>query len=347
MATIVVRDGPRGRRYQVRIRLYEQTRSATFPTKRQAQQWAATTEGAIFDERYLDLPDASRYTLGDLIERYRRDVLPKKSPGTARNDAQYLAWWSDRLGDVRLHALKPVHVAANRDRLALARQPATVNRYLAILSHAFSVAITEWDWLSANPLQRVKRLPEPRGRVRFLSDVERRRLLEVCTTSAQPLLLPVVVLALSTGARKMELLGLTWRDVDLRRGQLILEETKNRERRAVPLTGRALAMMQELARVRRIDTALCFPRRDGRMPIDLRYAWAQALAAAQIADFRFHDLRHSAASYLAMNGASLVEIAEVLGHQTLQMVKRYAHLSEAHTTRIVATMNAAIFESYA
>ncbi|MEE8289852.1 MAG: site-specific integrase [Candidatus Tectomicrobia bacterium] len=347
MATIVVRDGLRGRRYQVRIRLHEQTRSATFHTKRQAQQWAATTEGAIFEERYLDLPDASRYTLGDLIERYRRDVLPKKSPGTARNDAQYLAWWSDRLGDVRLHALKPVHVAANRDRLALARQPATVNRYLAILSHAFSVAITEWDWLSANPLQRVKRLPEPRGRVRFLSDVERRRLLEVCTTSAQPLLLPVVVLALSTGARKMELLGLTWRDVDLRRGQFILEKTKNRERRAVPLTGRALAMMQELARVRRIDTALCFPRRDGRMPIDLRYAWAQALAAAQIADFRFHDLRHSAASYLAMNGASLVEIAEVLGHKTLQMVKRYAHLSEAHTTRIVATMNAAIFESYA
>ena len=347
VATIVVRDGPRGRRYQVRIRLHDQTRSATFSTKRQAQKWAATTEGAIFDERYLDLPDASRYTLGDLLDRYRRDVLPTKSPGTARNDAHYLAWWSDRLGDVRLSALKPVHVAANRDRLALTCQPATVNRYLAFLSHAFSVAITEWEWLSANPLQRVKRFPEPRGRVRFLSDVERQRLLEACAASAQPLLVPVVVLALSTGARKMELLGLTWHDVDLRRGQLMLAETKNRERRAVPLTGRALAMMQELARVRRIDTALCFPRRDSRRPIDLRYAWTQALAAAQIEDCRFHDLRHSAASYLAMNGASLVDIAEVLGHKTLQMVKRYAHLSEAHTTRVVAAMNAAIFEGHA
>jgi integrase len=74
----------------------------------------------------------------------------------------------------------------------------------------------------------------------------------------------------------------------------------------------------------------------------VRYAFQQALRAAAIPDFRFHDLRHSAASYLAMNGASLVEIAEVLGHKTLQMVKRYAHLSEAHTAGVVARMNAAM-----
>lgn len=87
---------------------------------------------------------------------------------------------------------------------------------------------------------------------------------------------------------------------------------------------------------------LC-PRVDGRRPIDLRYAWAQALQAAGITDFRVHDLRHSAASYLAMSGASLVEIAAILGHQTLQMVQRYAHLAEGHTASVVARMNAALF----
>ena len=72
-------------------------------------------------------------------------------------------------------------------------------------------------------------------------------------------------------------------------------------------------------------------------------AWKYAVKRAELVDFRFHDLRHTCASYLAMNGASLMEIAEVLGHKTLAMVKRYAHLSEAHTAGVVARMNAAIF----
>jgi integrase len=82
-----------------------------------------------------------------------------------------------------------------------------------------------------------------------------------------------------------------------------------------------------------------FPRRDGQGPIDIRKAWENARNAAGLKDFRFHDLRHSTASYLAMNGASLVEIAEVLGHRTLQMVRRYAHLSESHVKDVVGRMN--------
>jgi integrase len=101
--------------------------------------------------------------------------------------------------------------------------------------------------------------------------------------------------------------------------------------------------MQQHAKVRRLDTPLVFPRPDGQKPLDIRSAWETALKHAGVDDFRFHDPRHSAASYLAMNGASLAEIAEILGHKTLSMVKRYAHLSEAHTARVVARMNAAIF----
>src|SRR5262249_8250247 len=144
-------------------------------------------------------------------------------------------------------------------------------------------------------------------------------------------------------ARKMELLNLTWRDVDLQRGVITLHNTKNRERRVLPLAGPALALMHQHAKIRRIDTPFVFPRRDGRKSLDIRSAWETALKRADIGDFRFHDLRHSCASYLAMNGASLAEIAEILGHKTLSMVKRYAHLSEAHTAGVVARMNAAIF----
>lgn len=223
------------------------------------------------------------------------------------------------------------------------RTPATVNRYLAVLSHMFTIAIKEWGWLEVNPILKVNKLKEPRGRVRFLSDEERSRLLTVCQQSSSQYLYLVVVLALSTGARRMEILGLRWSDVDLKRNVIILHQTKNGERRILPIVHHALDLLKEHAKVRTLHTELVFPGKNLKTPIDIRTPWETALKQAEIADFKFHDLRHSAASYLAMNGATLAEIAEVLGHQTLQMVKRYAHLSEAHTAKVVARMNERIF----
>ncbi|MFN7097960.1 MAG: tyrosine-type recombinase/integrase, partial [Gammaproteobacteria bacterium] len=263
---------------------------------------------------------------------------------------QQLTWWIDKLGAYSLADLSTPLIAQAREELAqgvtsknLPRAPSTVNRYLAALSHVFTIASKEWGWIEQNPLLKVTKLKEPRGRVRFLSDDERSRLLVVCKTSESPYLYIVVVLALSTGARRMEVLGLKWKDIDLNRGIITLHETKNGERRILPLVGHAMELIKEHAKVRHINTDLVFPGLSLKNPIDIRSPWETALKKAEITDFRFHDLRHSAASYLAMNGASLAEIAEVLGHKTLQMVKRYAHLSEAHTSRVVAKMNASIF----
>ena len=345
MATIERRPGRQGAvHYRVKIRLHGlPAETATFRTLAEARRWAAVHEGALREGRHFPTPAAAPYTLARLLDRYAREVLPRKSPSSERNQALHCAWWRQQLGTTRLGALTPALLATCRDQLAHDRAPATVNGYLATLSHALTLAVTEWQWLEESPMRRVRRLREPRGRVRFLSEEERQRLLAACEASPNRFLAPLVVLALSTGARKQELLSLTWAEVDLRRAQLTLLQTKNRERRALPLAGLALAKVQQLAKVRRIDTPLLFPRADGRQPIDIRYAWAQALRQAAIPDFRFHDLRHSAASYLAMTGASLVEIAAILGHRTLHMVQRYAHLSEAHTAGVVARMNAAIF----
>jgi integrase len=226
------------------------------------------------------------------------------------------------------------------------------------LSHVFTVAVKEWQWLEDNPLLKVTKPKEPRGRVRFLSEDEqhpdgspiegeRTRLLTACKASKSPDLYPAVVLALSTGARSQEILGLRWGQIDFSRKVALLdnpEEIKNSERRALPLAGHALELLRDRAKVRRIDTDLVFPGRiNPHKPLDLRSPFETALRLADIKDFRWHDLRHSAASYLAMNGASLAEIAEVLGHKTLSMVKRYSHLSEAHTAGVVERMNRRMF----
>lgn len=230
-----------------------------------------------------------------------------------------MRWWLRQLGDRKLNEITPPLIAEARDALGRDASPragaaseATRNRYLAVLSHAFSIAEKEWGWVDQNPCRKVRRSREARGRARFLSDPERERLLLACQKSSEPRLYPLVVLALATGARQGELLRLRWVDVDFERGQAVLHHTKNSERRALPIS----RLTAEVLR---------------------------ALEVAEVEGFRFHDLRHSAASYLAMSGATLAEIAEVLGHKTLAMVKRYSHLTDQHTQSVVERMNGRIF----
>jgi integrase len=115
--------------------------------------------------------------------------------------------------------------------------------------------------------------------------------------------------------------------------------TKKDETRVVPLKGMALQLLREMNRVRRLDTDLLFPGKNPQSPVVFQKHWVKVLSAAQVKDFRFHDLRHTAAFNLAMNGASLMEISEILGHKALLIVKRYAHLTESHTSGIVEIMN--------
>jgi integrase len=347
MANIQRRKGRNGSvawRAQVRLRGFP-PQTATFASKTDAVNWSKTTEVDLRAGRHFPAIQPSRRTLTELLDRYRQEVLPHYNPREQRERARKLDWWAASLGTRPLTEVTPAAIA--EARLALAKgkglrsrpaAPATQARYLAVLRHAFSIAVREWEWATENPVRRIKPPREPRGRVRFLSEDERDRLLHACEASYEPRLYPLVVLALSTGARLGELLRLRWRDIDLARGVAILHETKNRDRRSLPLAGRAHDLLRRMSRNRPATDAV-FAGKTGAALFP-RKVWEAALAAADIPDFRFHDLRHTAASYLAMSGATLAEIADVLGHRTLQMVKRYAHLAEQHTTSVVTRMNA-------
>jgi integrase len=193
--------------------------------------------------------------------------------------------------------------------------------------------VKELEWLERNPVERVTKPSEPSGRVRFLSDEERPRLLDACRPHADLYL--AVVLSLTTGARQTEIMSLRWGQIDFIRQVIGLDKTKNGERRALPLVGEAFTLLQARAKVRSLTDDRIFPPTTAKAETrSLREAWERALKTAGITGFHWHDLRHTAASYLAMSGVSLVEIAKVLGHRTLQMVARYSHLSDGH---IVAT----------
>jgi integrase len=335
MATIEKRKGTDGATtYRVRIRKrgYPEY-SETFPRKTDAEQWAKQVEADLARGRYLPSNDARRRTFAEMIDRYVKEVLPNKARNrTAVKMTGQLEWWKAELGPYALVAITPATISdckarllAGQTRYGTPRTPQTANRYLAALSAVYKVAVREWHWLESNPVSNVARGAESQGRVRWLDDAERVALFDACEKSDNPDLLPVVLFAISTGARAGEIYGLRWPSVSLKDGRVIFEKTKNNERRAVPMAR---------SKIRRLDTDLIFPA--SRRAIER--AFRDALQVAKIEDFRFHDLRHSAASYLAQSGATTAEIAAVLGHKTLAMVKRYSHLGDLATVGAVTRM---------
>jgi integrase len=350
MATI--RKVPRkksksGYAYQVMIRRQGYgTISKTFERKADADKFARDQDReAKLAETY---GTGYTKTVTQLLDKYVTEYTGKDGTKLAR-----LAWWKEQIGYKKLRELTPSVLVECLDTLrtgeALSgagkgrsislgrtRSEPTVNRYHTALSSVLEVARTRWHWISDNPARRVARGQESPCLVRWLEDDERTALLEACKESTWPQLYLLVVLALSTGARLSELRRLKWSDIDLKKGMAYLSDTKNKERRALPLIP---AVQTELkSQIRRIDTDLLFPSKyDPQKPIStsFRAHWNTARDKAGIKRFRFHDLRHSAASYLAMSGATELEIADVLGHKTLQMVKRYSHLSTDHKQTLV------------
>lgn len=344
MATIQKRysaDGIPSYRVQIRLKGHP-IQTASFRRMTDAKKWEQVTEVGIKEGRYFQVTEAKKHTFNDLVTRYYSEILLRYNEKERQNRRHKLDWWAQVMGDCLLSDITPAILTEHKAKLT--QSPATVDKYLKNLSHAFSVAVDDWAWLDSNPVKKVKSPKLPRGRVRFLDDGERQRLVQACQESSNQWLYLCVVLALSTGMRQAELMGLKWQDVNLKDGYLILHETKNGTRRRVPLAGLGLELLKEHAKVRRLDSPLLFPGNIHKdKPIDLRTPFENALKAAGINDFHFHDLRHCTASYLIMNGASLGEIAEILGHRTLSMVQRYAHLSESHISNVVGSMNQKIF----
>lgn len=220
----------------------------------------------------------------------------------------------------------------------------TINREVGLLSAAINYARREWDWDIPNNVEGM-RLKEPEGRVRSLTLPEARRLIDVAAKSKRsPLLVDFVRLALNTGCRRGELLNLRWERVDLKANLILLEgeDTKNGRRRSVPLNEEARAAMLNLARFRAEHcpaSEWVFARRDGSRQQSIRQAFRIALRKAGIADFRIHDLRHTCASWLVSAGQPLPAVRDLLGHSTVKMTERYAHLAPENVRAAVGVLD--------
>lgn len=187
----------------------------------------------------------------------------------------------------------------------------------------------EWHYLKDNHLQIVKKLKEPPGRLRYLTDDEMKTLLRECALHLRPM----VIVALNTGFRKSEILNLRWSDVDMTNRVITVQKSKNNESKIVPINETLYRTLISLKHCS--DGRPVFAGKDGKPYVDIRKSFAAALKRAGIKNFRFHDLRHTFASPLVMAGVDIRTAQELMGHKDIRMTMRYSHLSSAHLKEAV------------
>lgn len=276
--------------------------------------------------------------LSDLLASYHADGLDL-APSTQTARAYFSRQLLTTFGNVPLDTLTPDRLRQWRVELTPRYKPGTVRKYLVRLRAILRYA-QRCGWLDADPFATIRLPGQGEPRVRYLTPDERVRLLAACRVSRNPLLYAVVVVALGTGGRKDEVRCLQWPAVDLEMRVVRFVKTKTHRARAVPLVGECFDVVGQLWQERRVGVPWVFPTWKGEKPVAITSPWETARALAGLTDVRFHDLRHTFASYVAMSGGSLREIADLLGHANIHMTMRYAHLLPAHTRGVVERMAA-------
>jgi integrase len=255
--------------------------------------------------------------LADLLQRYANEVVPRKR-GADREVYLLRVILRHAIARVSLHRLTAADVAKYRDhRLSLVKAD-TVRRELAIVRHCLEVARNEWGFvLPTNPVHKVKLPRAGNPRERRANPDELERLLRACDASRCYWLPAVIQLAVETGMRRSELLGIRWDDVDLDARTVLLRNTKNGLPRTVPLSPRALTVIKDTPRCG--DTVFIVSANA------LRLAWERLRRRAGVSGLRFHDLRHEAVSRFFEKGLNVPEVAMISGHRDPRMLFRYTH----------------------
>lgn len=278
----------------------------------------------LIEGKYFDKYEGERKTFKDLMDRFTKEHAPKVSlnmQGSYTTSSKHLLSF---FCNSMLSAITPKMINDYKvSRKSQGKKPATINKELAMLQKAFSLAVKQWEWIKENPCLKIPKERESNQRDRWLSGDEEKRLVE----NAPQWLRDVIVFDLHTGLRQDELLSLTWDKVDLFRRTIIIQESKNGKPRTIPLNQIALNILIEKAKIRSLRSNFVFPgnKSTKRDRSNLRKGFDNAREMADIQNFRFHDLRHTFATRLAQKGVDLYKISKLLGHSDIHMTQRYAH----------------------
>jgi integrase len=348
--------------WRVRLMKYGQTRTATFPTKGEALEWITKQEHEILNQKYFpERRVETNLTVNDLIDRYLKEILPLKAKGSIIRQKAILRWWRQVIGEIPINNISTQLIEKWKMHLWNEKNfsPYTINLHLKTIAHVFSVAASPtWDFLlKTNPCKFVKAL---RTQER-MPDITNEQLDDILFFSQErkiKILYPFLLIALSTGGRKSEILNLKYKHIDFERERITFVNTKNRRNRTVPVSGTlAIFAVWKLfhlseeseyeERPSNVPDNFLFPKGATQHNINmLQKGWDEVRRTVRLPHLKIHDCRHIYASRLAVLGkAGLSEIADLLGHTSLTHTRRYVHLTESHTSDIVKRMAEGVFHT--
>ena len=306
----------------------------TFDTKGEAEIWARSIENEMDRGIFVSRKEAENTTLSEALDRYEREVIPEKK-GAVQESMRIRIWKRTPLAKRSIASIQGKDIAAYRDARLKEVAPNTVRHELAVLSHVFTIAVKEWGMTGlVNPVRQIRIPKAPPGRDRRLNPGELDRIISASGSSVLP---DIARFAVETAMRQAEIAGMTWELVDLKKRTVTLLDTKNGEKRIVPLSTEAIRILSGL--VRKIDGEVW-----GIQPRTIAISFARAVSRARAAyekeceekkekpdpsflvDLTFHDLRHEATSRFFELGLATEKVKEITGHKTYSMLARYTHL---------------------
>lgn len=342
--------------YTVCIRIKgNPTISKTFSRKTDAKEWANKQESEIRENINFPKRQSQKLTIADIIDRFIKNELPKKKPSAQAEFKMVLNWYKKEIGKYYLSSITTQMLIDCREKLArkpkeipikgqCARQtektlsPATINKYMTYMRVVFSYCVNELDILDINPMSKVKKLKVDNARKRCLEQKEIKKLLETSLNTDYELYLCVLI-ALLTGARKSEVLNLTWGTVDFEHKMFYFLNTKNGTDRGTPmheLLYDELLKYKNQNKVRHLKNDYLFMTSDGKPKESLiGKMFPKIVKKCGIDNFRFHDLRHTEASWQAMSGVSQPITQKTLGHKSPAMTNRYSHLRDENLRQTI------------
>ena len=310
----------------------QRIRESIGPSRKDAEKVIAKKKTEIVENKYLDIrKDPDPITFHKFAKEYLQWAKTNKKPSTYARDLAIMKVL-DKVFTGNMQDITTWQIEKFKAKRKETCKVGSVNRELALVKHLFTKAI-EWRKTKENPSKSVKFLKGAEKRVRFLMPADIQKLISNCVDWLKP----IVTVAVHTGMRKSELLGLKWNQVNFEQGIITLFDTKNHERRDIPMDETVKATLSGI--VRKKDFVF-IKKWAPAHPLAVHLAFKEALQKSGIEDFKFHDLRHTFASNLVMQeGVELNEVRELLGHKTMSMTLRYAHLSPKHRTRVISILD--------
>lgn len=315
--------------------IYESSYSTKF---KEAEALLIQRRQSIKEGKQPESVKIANYAFSELAEKYILWINGRQK--SAKVKGYIIGQLIQTFGNLPLRRFNTAIVEQMQtDLMARGLKNSSCNKSLNVLKHMFSKAV-EWEMAESEVLKRVRKvklLQDDSKRLRYLSKEECQSLINNCTGRTKA----IVITALNTGMRKGETLSLKWDNVDLRHGFILLDRTKNGERREIPINATLRGVLQGITR--RLDIPYVFyDNATGKPYQDIKRSFNTACRKAGIKDFHFHDLRHTFASHLIMAGVDITTVKELLGHKTLTMTLRYAHLAPSHKVKAVEMLENAI-----